>query len=87
MNQWYNEGMGLIVNNQNDQRSRLQEQIAAELQQRAREKNRATELPDGVNDSAFIKGTKQTTTLAWVWILIVIAAVGCAFWLIASLQG
>ena len=79
--------MGLIVNNQNDQRSQLQEQIAAELQQRAREKNRTTELPDGVEDSAYIKGTKQTTTLAWVWVLIVIAIVGCAFWLIASLQG
>ena len=78
--------MGLIVNNQNDQRSRLQEQIAAELQQRAREKNSTSKLPDGVEDSAYIKGTKQTTTLAWVWILIVIAVVGCAFWLIASLQ-
>ena len=66
--------MGLFVN-QNDQRSKLQERIAAEL----REKAKASSLQekaslDGVEDVKYLEGTKQTTTLAWAWILIAIMA-------------
>ena len=66
--------MGLFVN-QNDQRSKLQERIAAEL----REKAKASSLQekatlDGVDDIRYLEGTKQTTTLAWAWILIAIMA-------------
>ena len=68
--------MGLFVN-QNDQRSKLQERIAAEL----REKAKASSLQekaslDGVEDVKYLEGTKQTTTLAWAWVLIVIMAAG-----------
>ena len=60
--------MGLFVNQQ-DQRSELQERIAAEL----REKAKASSLQekatmDGVDDIRYLEGTKQTTTLAWAWI-------------------
>ena len=56
--------MGLFVNQQ-DQRSELQERIAAEL----REKAKASSLQekatmDGVDDIRYLEGTKQTTTLA-----------------------
>ena len=66
--------MGLFVNQQ-DQRSELQERIAAEL----REKSKASSLQekatmDGVDDIRYLEGTKQTTTLAWAWILIAIMA-------------
>ena len=66
--------MGLFVNQQN-QRSELQERIAAEL----REKAKASSLQekatmDGVDDIRYLEGTKQTTTLAWAWILIAIMA-------------
>ena len=66
--------MGLFVS-QNDQRSKLQERIAAEL----REKAKASSLQekaslDGVEDVKYLEGTKQTTTLAWAWVLIVIMA-------------
>ena len=66
--------MGLFVNQQ-DQRSELQERIAAEL----REKAKASSLQekatiDGVDDIRYLEGTKQTTTLAWAWILIAIMA-------------
>ena len=66
--------MGLFVNQQ-DQRSELQERIAAQL----REKAKASSLQekatmDGVDDIRYLEGTKQTTTLAWVWILIAIMA-------------
>jgi hypothetical protein len=66
--------MGLFVNQQ-DQRSELQERIAAEL----REKAKASSLQekatmDGVDDIRYLEGTKQTTTLAWAWILIAVMA-------------
>lgn len=66
--------MGLFVNQQ-DQRSELQERIAAEL----REKAKASSLQekatmDGIDDIRYLEGTKQTTTLAWAWILIAIMA-------------
>lgn len=75
--------MALFVN-QNSNRSKLQERLAAELQEKARSSagKTETEAPDGVHDSAYLQGTKETTSLAWVWALIVIAAVGAAIWLV-----
>ena len=66
--------MGVFVNQQ-DQRSEVQERIAAEL----REKAKASSLQekatmDGVDDIRYLEDTKQTTTLAWAWILIAIMA-------------
>ena len=67
--------------NQQDNRSELQKRIAAELSEKAKKKNDPTsDRPDGVEDSAYIEGTKQTTSLAWAWLLIVIAAVGILVW-------
>jgi hypothetical protein len=67
--------MSLYVK-QTDTRSALQEKLAAELQEKARKKAKEAELPDGVEDSAYIQGTKKTTTLAWVWVLIFLAIFG-----------
>lgn len=78
--------MGLFVQ-QNSNRTKLQERLAAELTEKAKKKAEleAVERPDGVNDSAYIEGTKQTTSLAWVWILIVIAAVAAALYFMFAL--
>ena len=67
---------------QNESRSQLQEKLAKELQERAKQKAKTFDQPDGVTDSAYLKGTKQTTSLAWVWVLIVLAIIGIAIWLI-----
>ena len=75
--------MSLFVK-QTETRSALQDKLAKELQDRAKEKAKVAELPDGVTDSAYLKGTKQTTSLAWVWILIIAAAVIIALWLIIA---
>ena len=75
--------MSLFVK-QTETRSTLQDKLAKELQDRAKEKAKVAELPDGVTDSAYLKGTKQTTSLAWVWILIIAAAVIIALWLIIA---
>ncbi|MCA9327664.1 hypothetical protein KDA14_04005 [Candidatus Saccharibacteria bacterium] len=80
--------MGIIVNQQ-DNRSELQKKIAAELSEKAKKKHDAThDLPDGVEDSAYIQGTKHTTSLAWVWVLLVVVAVVAAvvWFIIASNQ-
>lgn len=76
--------MALLMN-QNEQRSKLQEEIAAELQERARLRASKRDMPDGVDDSEYIKGTKQTTTLAWVWVLIVLAFIGILIWMATAL--
>ena len=67
---------------QNESRSELQQKIAAELQDKAKKKALETERPDGVTDSAYIEGTKQTTSLAWAWVLIGLAVIGIVVWLI-----
>ncbi len=73
--------MALYVK-QSDTRSQLQEKLAAELQEKARAKAKEAELPDGVEDSAYIEGTKRTTSLAWVWALIFLAIIALVVWLV-----
>ena len=77
--------MGIIVNQQ-DNRSELQKRIAAELSEKAKKKQQAThDLPDGVDDSAYIENTKHTTGLAWVWVLLVaIVVVAAVVWFIIA---
>lgn len=68
--------MGIIYNQENN-RTELQKRLAQELSEKAKKKDLdpTNELPDGVDDSAYIEGTKKTTSLAWAWILIVVIAV------------
>ena len=65
--------MALFIR-QSEDRSKLQERLAAELQEKARAKAQ-TEAPDGVTDSNYLKDTKETTSLAWVWIVIIVFVV------------
>lgn len=69
---------------QTESRSELQQRIAAEL--RAKAAARAKQegetdtsyysAPDGVDDAAYMKGTKPTTTLATAWVVIFFMTVG-----------
>lgn len=67
---------------QNESRSQLQEKLAKELQERAKNKPQDGVIPDGVEDSRYMEGTKQTTTLAWVWLIIGLALGVIVIWLI-----
>ena len=67
--------MALFVR-QDENRTELQERIAAELQEKARKRALDADRPDGVEDSNYMNGTKQTTSLAGVWIFIAVATVG-----------
>lgn len=59
---------------QTEGRSELQQRLDAELRAKAAERaNQEADRPDGVDDSAYIKNTKQTTSLSWVWALIAAA--------------
>jgi uncharacterized membrane protein len=67
--------MALFIR-QDEQRTKLQERLAAELRAKAKARSDLDAgLPDGVEDSDYLKDTKSTTSLAWVWILVVVLAV------------
>lgn len=72
--------MALFIR-QNDERSELQKQIAAELQRKAKQTSEMAERPDGVEDSQYITSMKTTTSLAWIWVVIIVIAVGVIIWL------
>lgn len=71
-----------IIHNQESNRSELQKRLAQELNEKAKKKHfdPTDNAPDGVDDSAFIEGTKQTTSLAWLWLVILALVVGIAVW-------
>ena len=72
--------MGLFVQ-QNSNRTKLQERLAAELNEKAKKRAEIdTQNPDGVEDSRYVENTKSTTSLAWIWIVIVVVAVGAALY-------
>ncbi|UTX51614.1 hypothetical protein KI440_01530 [Candidatus Saccharibacteria bacterium TM7i] len=76
--------MGLYLK-QNETRSELRQRIEKELQEKARKRSEDTvDLPDGVEDSAYVKDTKSTTGLAWVWLGIFIAVIALIIWLLVS---
>ena len=66
---------------QDDERSELQKQIAAELHRKASEKSAREKMHDGVEDSQFIKGSRKTTNIAWIWFLLIILVTGFIIWL------
>lgn len=75
--------MALYVR-QNENRSKLQERLAAELQEKAKAQQVETKQPDGVDDSRYMEGTKKTTSLAWVWAVVVLFVIGAVIFLIVS---
>ena len=73
--------MALFIR-QDEQRSELQQRLATELREKAKKRSDdAADLPDGVEDSNYLKDTKPTTKLAWVWIIIVLVAIFAALFI------
>ncbi len=75
--------MGILVK-LDEQRSELQQRIATELQAKAAKQPDPVDLPDGVTDSQYLKGSKKTTSLAAIWIIILVLALAAALWLIIT---
>jgi hypothetical protein len=72
--------MALFIR-QDENRSKLQERLSSELQDRLKNKPNFTDSPDGVDDSQYIKNTKSSTGLLGVWLAIGLAAVILIVWL------
>ena len=78
--------MALFIR-QNEDRSKLQGRLASELQEKAKARALEQERPDGVDDSRYLEGTKRTTSLAWVWVLIVLCAVAALVYFMLQMNG
>lgn len=63
--------MALFIG-QSEDRSELQQRLNAELQDRAKKKTELENkpLPDGVNDSNYLRETTITSSFAWVWVVL-----------------
>lgn len=75
--------MGLFIK-QDDNRTELQNRLVTELQEKARQRAKDNDLVDGVDDSQYVKGTKNTTSLAWLWLILIAASVVVIIWLIIN---
>ncbi len=89
----YTSCMGRYIQ-QNQSRSELQQRIAADLRAKAASANNEgdAENPkkknyDGVDDADYMKGTKSTTTLAPVWAIIFLLAVGVFIYFVMQANG
>ena len=69
-------GMGILVED-NEERSKLQDRISADLRERAsrNSKNEGEKDVDLVEDSAFIEGTSTWRGTSWFWIILVVLAI------------
>lgn len=66
--------MGIIVSKNNDENSRLNDRIAADLRARAQQ-SAAGDDPDLVEDSDYAKDLKKTGKYTWVWIVLIVLAI------------
>lgn len=64
--------MGILLE-KDEERSRLQERIAADLRERASETSKTSDY-DGVEDSAMLEGTRKTSRFSWFWAILIILA-------------
>lgn len=69
-------GMGILVED-NEERSKLQDRISADLRERASRssKNEGEKDVDLVEDSAFVEGTRTSRGTSWFWIILIVLAI------------
>ncbi len=66
--------MGIIVSKNEDEHTKLNERINADLRERA-SKTTLGEDPDLVEDSDYAKDLKKTGKYSWIWVVLIILAV------------
>ena len=74
--------MGVIVTKENEQSSKLNERITADLRQKAQATTKIMD-PDLVEGSEYTKSMKKTGRFAWIWIILVVLA-GISLFIIFS---
>ncbi|MBP9667693.1 hypothetical protein KBD87_02715 [Candidatus Saccharibacteria bacterium] len=76
--------MSLFIRSDNE-RTDLQQRIAAELRAKAAETSKQEAArPHGIEDSAYLEGTKSTSSLAWVWLLFAAVGIAVLIWLVLA---
>lgn len=66
--------MGIIVSKNNEENSKLNQRITADLRERAN-KTTLGEDPDLVEDSDYAKDLKKTGKYTWIWVVLIILAI------------
>lgn len=66
--------MGILVNKDLKDDSKLQQQITADLREKAARQSR-DEGVDGVSDSEYIKNLGKTNRFSWIWFVLILLAV------------
>jgi hypothetical protein len=61
--------MGLFIR-QNDNRSQLQERLAAELREKARTRATGGDPVDLTENSNYLKNTETTSSRVWIWFVV-----------------
>ena len=64
--------MGILVE-KDEERSKLQERIEADLRARDRASSMQLDI-DQPEDSAMLEGTKKTSKFAWFWAVLIVLA-------------
>lgn len=61
--------MGIVLK-QTDSRSKYQEKIASELQEKLKNKSLESDTSDHVSKSAYLENTKQSNFMSKVWLIL-----------------
>lgn len=67
--------MALFIR-QSEDRSKLQERLSAELQERHKQRNVGNNEPEKIEDTAYLKDTTDTGSLTWLWVALMLIAAG-----------
>lgn len=65
--------MGIMVEG-NEEKSKLQERISADLRERSRRNSKDDSDVDLVEDSEYLKNTRKTGRFSWFWFILVALA-------------
>jgi len=65
--------VGILVED-NNERSRLQNRITADLRERANSTSKQEDV-DLVEDSEYLKNTQKTNRFSWFWFVLIVLAI------------
>lgn len=75
--------MGVMVSNNQNRNSQLNQRITSDLRQRAQASaagNKSATVD--TDNSEYVEGTKKTGRFAWVWIVLIVLAILSAIFII-----
>ena len=67
--------MGIIVNQEDNKNSDLEQRISADLRAKAVAEAPDGEVTDFETDSEYLRDTKKTGRFTWVWVVLIVLAI------------